>query len=152
MTTINQNKMNREIDACTVQYLQMIQNAIARMSTSSALFKGFSATIVAGISLITYSKQSVIILLLSFIPIIVFAILDIYYLMLERKMRYLYQLVRTGEHPCDYNMEIIIGKSDYERARIRKRDLVKSPSICIFYPAMIMILVIVLLMEIGGIV
>ena len=139
MANINQNNMNREIDSRTIQYLQMIQNAIARMSTSAALFKGFSATIVAGISLITYSKQSVIILLLSFIPIIVFAILDIYYLMLERKMRYLYQLVRTGEQPCDFDMELTIGKPDYEKARIRKRDLVKSPSICIFYPAMIVI-------------
>ena len=152
MANINQNNMNREIDSRTIQYLQMIQNAIARMSTSAALFKGFSATIVAGISLITYSKQSVIILLLSFIPIIVFAILDIYYLMLERKMRYLYQLVRTGEQPCDFDMELTIGKPDYEKARIRKRDLVKSPSICIFYPAMIVILIIVLLMEIGGMV
>lgn len=48
------------------EYLQMIQEPICRMSTISAIFKGFAATIVAGISLISYSTTSVLILGLHF--------------------------------------------------------------------------------------
>ena len=36
------------------EYLQMLQEPICRMSTISAIFKGFAATIVAGISAISY--------------------------------------------------------------------------------------------------
>lgn len=35
-----------------VEYLQLIQEPVCRMSTVSAIFKGFAATIVAGISTI----------------------------------------------------------------------------------------------------
>ena len=41
------------------EYLQMIQEPICRMSTISAIFKGFAATIVAGISLISYSTTRI---------------------------------------------------------------------------------------------
>ena len=143
---------NESFEPDRIQYLQMIQDMISRMSTSSALFKGFSATIVAGISMISYCQQNIVVILLSFVPVAVFAILDIYYLRLERKMRYLYGLVREGNHICDFNMEVEVEKAKYKNAGMRGIDLIKSPSIYIFYPAMIMILIIVLGMKIGGII
>lgn len=145
-------EINEAFEPYRIQYLQMIQDMISRMSTSSALFKGFSATIVAGISMISYCQQNIVIILLSFVPVAVFAILDIYYLRLERKMRYLYGLVREGNHICDFNMEFEVEKAKYKNAGMRGIDLIKSPSIYIFYPAMIMILIIVLGMKIGGII
>ena len=135
-----------------IQYLQMIQNAISRMSTSSALFKGFSATIVAGISMISYYQQNTLVILLSFIPVIVFSVLDAYYLRLERKMRYLYKLVNANEHPCDFNMEFDLEKKNYKKARMTKCDIIKSPSFYIFYPAMTLILITVLGIKVGGII
>ena len=66
------------------EYLQMLQEPICRMSTISAIFKGFAASIVAGISVITYSTTDLWILGLSFLPVLAFAVLDIYYLKLER--------------------------------------------------------------------
>lgn len=135
-----------------IQYLSMIQAAISRMSTSSALFKGFSATIVAGISMISYCQQNTFIIFLSFIPVVLFAILDMYYLRLEKKMRHLYKLVASGEHTCDFDMEYKIAREDYGEAGMRVSDILQSPSIYIFYPVMILILVIVLGMKIGGVV
>lgn len=143
---------NKQFDTSTIEYLQMIQGAISRMSTSSAIFKGFSATIVAGISLISYSQQRASVILLSFIPVLVFAVLDTYYLRLERKMRYLYRLVRTAEHPCDYDLEFDVELKDYKEAKLRIRDLIKSPSIYIFYPVMILILAIVFVLKVKGVV
>jgi len=135
-----------------IQYLQMIQSSIERMATSSAIFKGFSATVVSGISMISYCQQNTWVILLSFIPVIVFGILDMYYLWLERKMRYLYKLVNSGALPCNFSMEIAVDKADYKTAKMRFRDLIKSPSIFIFYPTMIFILSIVLGMKIGDVI
>lgn len=42
------------------EYLQMLQEPICRMSTISAIFKGFAATIVAGISAISYSTTNIL--------------------------------------------------------------------------------------------
>lgn len=61
-----------------VEYLQLIQEPICRMSTISAIFKGFAATIVAGIATLPYKDLNTWILLLSFIPVLSFAILDVY--------------------------------------------------------------------------
>ena len=59
-------------------YLQMLQEPICRMSTISAIFKGFAATIVAGISAISYSTTNIWVLGLSFLPVFAFAILGQY--------------------------------------------------------------------------
>ena len=39
-----------------VSYLQMIQCTIDRMSTTSAIFKGFGATIITGISAVSFTE------------------------------------------------------------------------------------------------
>ncbi len=44
------------------EYLQMIQEPICRMSTISAIFKGFAATIVAGIATLTYTDVNTLVL------------------------------------------------------------------------------------------
>ena len=126
------------------EYLQIIQEPISRMSTTSAIFKGFAATIVSGIAALTYSDVNTAILVLSFVPVVLFALLDIYYLKLEKKYRYLYNQVRLDKHPVDFSMELT---EDNTIAKSRVRDCVKSPSIWLFYPAMIGILIIVYILK-----
>ncbi len=130
------------------EYLQMIQEPISRMSTASAVFKGFAATIVSGIAALTYCEVNATILALSFVPVLLFSLLDIYYLKLERKYRFLFNQVRTDEHPVDFSMELT---QDNKSAKSRVRDCVKSPSIWLFYPAMIGILVIVFILKLKGV-
>ena len=78
-------------------YLQMLQEPICRMSTISAIFKGFAATIVAGISAISYASTNIWVLGLSFLPVLAFAVWDVYYFKLERKFRFLFDQVRMGQ-------------------------------------------------------
>lgn len=130
------------------EYLQMIQEPISRMSTASAIFKGFSATIVSGISALTYCEVNEIVLALSFVPLLLFLLLDIYYLKLEKKYRFLFDQVRKDEHPIDFSMELT---RENNMAKSRIRDCLKSPSIWLFYPAMIVILVIVYILKIKGV-
>ena len=131
-----------------VEYLQMIQEPISRMSTASAIFKGFAATIVSGIAALTYCEVHPTVLVLSFVPVLLFAFLDIYYLKLERKFRYLFDLVREDKHPIDFSMELT---RDNKSAKSQVWDCVKSPSIWLFYPAMIGILVAVYILKLKGV-
>lgn len=148
MTKENDNLMDESIT-----YLQMIQATIDRISTSSAIFKGFAASIVAGVSAISFGNINKWVLLLSFIPVVCFLVLDIYYLRLERRFRYLYDSVRTGVKKVDFDLkppkaeEIL--KMD-RKSNIRIRDCVMSPSILWFYVPMILICVVVIIMNFGG--
>lgn len=130
------------------EYLQIIQEPISRLSTTSAIFKGFAATIVSGIATLTYCDVNSTILGLSFVPVMLFALLDVYYLKLEKKYRFLFDQVRLDEHPVDFSMELT---KDNKMAKSRVWDCVKSPSIWLFYPAMIGILIVVYIFKLKGV-
>lgn len=130
------------------EYLQMLQEPICRMSTISAIFKGFAATIVAGISTISYSSTNVWVLPLSFLPVLAFAVLDVYYLKLERKFRFLFNQVRMNKHEIDFSMKLTNDPLEIISAKARTWDCIKSPSIYLFYPLMLLILASVLVLKI----
>lgn len=134
------------------EYLQMLQEPICRMSTISAIFKGFAATIVAGISVISYSTTNIWVLGLSFLPVFAFAILDIYYLKLERKFRFLFDQVRLDKHDIDFSMKLTIDPLEIISARARTWDCIKSPSIYLFYPLMLLVLAAVLILKIANVI
>lgn len=133
-------------------YLQMLQEPICRMSTISAIFKGFAATIVAGISAISYSTTNIWVLGLSFLPVFAFAILDIYYLKLERKFRFLFDQVRLDKHDIDFSMKLTSDPLEIISARARTWDCIKSPSIYLFYPLMLLVLAAVLILKIVNVI
>lgn len=128
-------------------YLQMLQEPICRMSTISAIFKGFAATIVAGISAISYASTNIWVLGLSFLPVLVFAVLDVYYLKLERKFRFLFDQVRMDKHEIDFSMKLTNDPLEIISAKARTWDCIKSPSIYLFYPLMLLILVAVFVLK-----
>lgn len=76
----------QEMKEGKAEYLQIIQEPISRLSTTSAIFKGFAATIVSGIATLTYCDVNSTILGLSFVPVMLFALLDVYYLKLEKNI------------------------------------------------------------------
>ena len=131
---------NMSLDDKCVPYLQMLQSAIDRMSTSAALFKGFAATIISGIIVVSISEMSVALVICSLIPLVLFAIMDIYYLQLEKRYRFMYSQVKNGIYPCDYNMSPPkvrdILKSD-KTAKVCWYHCVGSPSIWLFYGPMV---------------
>ena len=130
----------------------MIQEPICRMSTISAIFKGFAATIVAGVSSLTYKDINLWVLGLSFLPVLAFAVLDVYYLTLERKFRFLFEQVRKDEHENDYSMRLTTDPVEILYAKARVWDCMKSPSIYLFYPLMVAILAAVFVLKWKGVI
>lgn len=144
----NENKEEQDCEkGDKLGYLQLIQEPICRMSTTSAIFKGFVATIVAGLAVVSYENVNTIILGLSFLPVVAFAILDVYYLKLEKKYRYLYSQVAKNQHPIDYSMNLKLSKIEIKIAKSRVWDCIKSPAIFLFYPAMIIVLIVVFILK-----
>ena len=119
LTQINQDKK--------IQYLQMIQEPINRMSSASVIFKGFLVTC---ISIICNNIKIQVLCLLAILLIAIF-IMDIYYLRMERQFRYLYECVQNGTHVIDFSMEL--DENTVKQADVTVWECIKSPSIYIFY-------------------
>lgn len=142
--------MDNETISLKATYLQMIQSSIDRKSTTSAVFKGFCATIVAGISAISFSEINKWVLLLAIAPIFCFFILDIYYLQLERRFRALFNMVRTGLHEVDFDLTPPKAKTlKCEEASIWY--CIKSPSINLFYLPLSLIAATIIIMKFKGV-
>lgn len=135
-----------QIEENKIQYLTLIQNTIDRMANTSSIFKGFAAAIVAGVTT-SFSEEKWYILFLGMLPIFCFAILDIYYLRIERKYRYLYNQVCNGEHEVDFLMDIHISRQDYKLAKYRIIDCISSPSIIVFYGSIIAIALLTVILK-----
>lgn len=160
------DKQINDNDEHLVDYLQLIQEPINRMSTTSAIYKGFAATAFAGFNIlgsetienidgnISIVRGNLIAsFVISIVPLLVFMALDLYYLQLERKLRYLYENVRTGEHPCDYNI-YFIEKQEKEKIKVanaRICDCLKSPSIYLFYGPILVFEIVMFVLRVKGI-
>lgn len=93
--------MNEENKRC---HLNMIQQVITRMGTNSFSLKGWSVGMMIAIYAFAgqNSHKAVVVTL---IPLLVFWLLDSYYLTLERKFRALYNDVRLKkEEEIDFDM------------------------------------------------
>lgn len=85
--------------------VEIIQGIINRMALNSFLIKGWAITLVVGTLLLKGNKNQV---LIAFIPLIVFWLLDGYFLWQERMYRKLYEWViknrlETDEYLLDMN-------------------------------------------------
>ena len=134
------------------EFLALIQEPIGRLSTASSIFKGFAATIVTGTAALSYSDIKLVVLILSFIPILAFAALDLYYLQLERLYRGLYDAVLSGKHPVDFQIVPPRDKSFIKESRASIWRCMTSPSIWLLYPAMFIILIVISILKMCGVI
>ena len=111
-----------------IQHLQFIQNVIARMSTTSAVIKGFAITVTIGIcTQITTDMMEDWGKFTLLLPLLALMLLDAYYLYLERNYRILYDEIREEKLPADFSMSLLnITKENYF-------SCIKSISVCPFY-------------------
>lgn len=85
----------------------MIQNIITRMGNNLFLLKGRTITLIVWIFAIISDKVGIIYALFSFWILMIFWILDWFFLSIERCFRWLYNEVRTKkEEEIDFSMNI----------------------------------------------
>ena len=134
-----------------ISYLQMIQGIIDRLSNKSGNIKGFATTTVAGVTALSFEETNPYILLLAFMPIIVFILLDTYYLGLERKYRFLYEQVRQGKE-VDFDMTLDLKESEIIKAKATKFQCLMSKSIKQFYIPLLLVVTGVLILKFTSII
>lgn len=111
------------------KHLEMIQGVINRMANNSFLLKGWTVTLVAGIFALASKDANKIYFLITYVPIVVFWVLDAYYLYQERLYRKLYDKVcKTAEGDIDFSMnaalpEFMTNKISYPYALLSLTEL-----------------------------
>ena len=85
------------MDESKIKHLEFIQNAITRMANNSFMFKGWAITLVVAIITCSGTLEQPFISFASFLPIILFWLLDSYFLQNERKYRSLFNQVITDK-------------------------------------------------------
>ena len=90
-----------------VRHLEFIQSAINRMANNSFLLKGWAVTLTGGLLALTFKEINRRYLSISLGALILFWLLDGYYLSRERRFIALYDTVRRkhGE-TTDFSMDI----------------------------------------------
>lgn len=90
-----------------LKHLEFIQNTIIRMSTNSFIIKGWVITLLSAIFVLAEKESNQNYICLMFIIIPVFWYLNAYFLLLERKFRSLYNVVRAKpENEIDFSMDV----------------------------------------------
>jgi hypothetical protein len=109
-------------------HLQMIQAIIARLGSQSTTVKGWCVTVTAALLGFGTSRSSSLFAAVAMYVVFAFAVLDAYYLSLERAYRSLYDRVVDGQ-ATDWRLKI-------EQPGLREvGSALASPSVGILYGA-----------------
>ncbi len=87
------------------KHLEFVQNVITRLNANSFQIKGWMITIVTALLALYASSTNVVYVFIAILPIIVFWILDAYYLKQEISYRKLYQDIVDGNCTKTFNMD-----------------------------------------------
>ena len=82
-----------------VEHLKLIETVTGRMASNSFLIKGWTVTLVAGLNAFASAKTDHRVAWIAVGVVVVFAVLDAFYLALERAYRELYKRVVTDPRP-----------------------------------------------------
>lgn len=89
-----------------IKHIEMIENIIERMAKNSFQLKGWAMTLIALVGTISAQGSDKRFILLAFIPIVGFWVLDSFYLQQERKYKQLYKNVAAkDENQIDFNLD-----------------------------------------------
>lgn len=132
-----------------IKHIEMIETIIERMAKNSFQLKGWSMTLIAFVGAISAHGSDKRFILLAFIPIIGFWILDSFYLQQERKYKLLYKnVIAKNENQIDFNLDtrLVTGTIEEMKRLCVCKCMFSITEIC-FYPviaAALIFLVVVL--------
>jgi len=126
-----------------VKHLGMIQDVIRRMASNSFMLKGWAVTLLVGIFALSNRDSIPFLLLISYVPIILFWGLDSYYLMHERRFRGLYDAIRKQEN-TSFEMKI---PSELRTSKMKWHNCIISTTEIAFYLPLALIVAVMFILE-----
>jgi hypothetical protein len=125
-----------------LKHLEFIQNAITKMGNNSFLIKGWLITIVSALYALSAKDANNNYLIITYLAIPTFWLLNGYYLSQERKYRALYDIVRLkNENQIDFNMDT----TTYNNGKNTILSALFSISIFPLYLTMLFITIIIMI-------
>jgi hypothetical protein len=89
-----------------IKHLEFIQNVITRMNTNSFLIKGWVITLVSALFVLAAKDSNTNFVLVTYVVIPVFWVLDGFFISTERQYRDLYaEVAKKNENEIDFNMD-----------------------------------------------
>lgn len=112
-----------------IHYLDMIQDVIKRMQNNSFILKGWAVSLIAGIFALISKEARISCFATAYMPVLLFWILDSYYLQLERKYRVLYKAaIKKNSLEIDFNLDAPKArwedKTTYLQSLISKTEVI----------------------------
>lgn len=104
-----------------LKHLDFLQLIITRMNANSFLLKGWAVTLVVALFALDVSKTDINFVKIALLPILLFWLLDGYFLYQERLFRDVYDLVRLkDEGDIDFSMKRVSCPCKYLRTIFSK--------------------------------
>jgi len=123
-----------------IKHLEFIQTIINRMAGNSFLIKGWAITLVAALFALSSKDANKNYIIISFLPVVIFWILDAYFLSRERACRCLYDQVRNlDENKIDFSLDI----SQFKERKNNWFWSMFSHTILFFYTSLIVVMLII---------
>jgi len=124
-----------------LKHLEFVQSVINRMAANSFLLKGWTVTLVAALFALAAKDSDKKYIVVAHFPVVVFWILDAYFLSRERLFRNLYEGVRKKkEGEVDFSMDT----EPFVDGRTRWTASFFSATLLIFYGTMILLMIFVM--------
>lgn len=129
------------------KHLEFIQNVITRMSANSFMLKGWMVTLVSALFALAAKDAQPRYVLVTYVAIPVFWLLDGFYLSQERQYHRLYDAVRSATNTTDYSMDASSHNSGRNTwiATIFSRTL-----IALYVPMIVIVLMVMFLLQSPG--
>jgi hypothetical protein len=130
-----------------IKHLEFIQNVVTRMNTNSFLIKGWAITLVSALFALAAKDANMNFVLVSYVVIPVFWILDGFFIATERRYHYLYEdVTKKDENEIDFDMDASkYDKKDIENNRDGRWSAgILSKTLCPFYGISIVITLIIM--------
>ena len=137
-------------DLAYYEHFKIIQNTINRLASNSFLIKAWTITLIGSISILTFSILNTIIFTVLIGIVIVFWILDSYYLKMERLYRELYQDNVDKFNTLDRRNEILLFdmKTEIYKNKVKLVKVIFSKTESLFYLSLACGLLILLILNI----
>ena len=118
-----------------IKHLEMIENIIERMAKNSFQLKAWAMTLVTVVGALGAKEADKRFMLLGFVPIIGFWVLDAFYVQRERRYRALYRIIcEKKEDEIDFKLDT--KNIDYTKDEMKSVSIfncLKSTSTSVFY-------------------
>lgn len=113
-----------------IKHLEFIQNIITRMNSNSFMLKAWTITLVSALFALAANDSNVDYVLVSYIAIPVFWILDGFYISQERQYRNLYaDVTKKNQNEIDFSLDA----SEYNKGKNNWVSGILSKTLIPFY-------------------